>query len=160
LRGLLVTIWLEYARSRGQLPLKALQLCTRYTRLSHIESLSDAGFIAIVASRPLALARSTETETDVDVEVDVKAETAARVSTATPGRLPADLVDQVTHLNGADDRTIAVLTQFVRKGLPEAAFRNALEATREARDNKRLRGREVAYFVGTLRQLANSGQYQ
>lgn len=162
-RGLLVTIWLEYARARGHLPLsKVLSLCRPSARRSHIESLSDAGFITIVASRTLALTRSREQEQEVDVEVDVKAKTVAGNTRTNPGQreLPADLVDQVAHLNGANDRTFAVLTSFVRKGLPEAAFRNALEATREAHNSKRLRGSEIAYFVGTLQQLANSGQYQ
>src|SRR4029077_7031859 len=65
LRGMLVTIWLEYARSRGQLPLwKVMQLCGKSARSVHIESLNHAGFIALCASKPLALARSREVEVE------------------------------------------------------------------------------------------------
>jgi hypothetical protein len=83
---------------------------------------------------------------------------AARTSqTDTEKRLPADLLEQITHLGGADRRTTATITAFARRGLPEAAFRNALEATHEARP--RLRTSEIAYFVGTLRQIEQDGQY-
>src|SRR4029077_11484322 len=60
-RGLLVTIWLEYARSRSALRVQEVQrLCRPSAREKHLTSLSDAGFISVVASKPLALARSRE----------------------------------------------------------------------------------------------------
>jgi len=67
-RGLLVTIWVEFARSRGQVPINSPQLLGNYARTSHFRSLSDAGFIAIVASKPLALARSREAETEEETK--------------------------------------------------------------------------------------------
>jgi hypothetical protein len=65
-RGVLVTIWLEYARSNGQLTVRHMcaigpAMSTRYGHLyKHLEALNDAGFIRLSASRPLALARSRE----------------------------------------------------------------------------------------------------
>jgi hypothetical protein len=57
-RGTLLTIWVEYARSRGQLTVeKAMQLCGKSARTSHFESLNHAGFIHILASKPLAQRR-------------------------------------------------------------------------------------------------------
>ena len=55
-RGLLVTIWIEFARSRGQLRLSDVaKRAGTMTRKGQVESLSDAGFIRLRASRPLAL---------------------------------------------------------------------------------------------------------
>jgi hypothetical protein len=60
-RGMLTTIWCEFARSSGHLPLsKAMQLCGKSARSKHVEALVQAGFIQLSASRPLALARSRE----------------------------------------------------------------------------------------------------
>jgi hypothetical protein len=62
-RGALLTIWVEYARSRGQLTVeKCMQLCGKSARTSHFESLNHAGFIRFSASKPLALTRSQEKE--------------------------------------------------------------------------------------------------
>jgi hypothetical protein len=60
-RGLLVSIWLEYAASNGQirrtdLPARVAQRSLRRS----IDSLQAAGFIEVSASRPLALARARE----------------------------------------------------------------------------------------------------
>ena len=65
-RGMLVTIWLEYARSNEQLSARSvLGLCGKSARTAHLESLNEAGFIQLSASRPLApRARSRETETE------------------------------------------------------------------------------------------------
>ena len=60
-RGMLTTIWVEYARSRGQLRVgKVMQLCGKSARSKHVTSLSHAGFIRIVGTKPLAHARSRE----------------------------------------------------------------------------------------------------
>lgn len=56
-RGVLHGIWLEYAASRGQLPGDASTLTRRLGQKvprATLESLSDAGFIEFVASKPLA----------------------------------------------------------------------------------------------------------
>jgi hypothetical protein len=65
-RGLLVSLWLEYARANGVLSTRWLHVRLKvrvYKR--HLERLSDAGFIELSASKPLALARArVETETE------------------------------------------------------------------------------------------------
>lgn len=58
-RGLLVGIWLEYARSNGQFSTldvaKRLDLADHYAHVSkHLKALTNAGFIEVVASKPLA----------------------------------------------------------------------------------------------------------
>jgi hypothetical protein len=61
-RGLLVSIWCEYARSKGQLRVlslaKSVGLRPHYAHLyRHLERLNHAGFIHLVASKPLAQRR-------------------------------------------------------------------------------------------------------
>ena len=54
-RGVLLTIWLEYAASNGEVSVEMLR---RYSgvafRMHTLKSLSDAGFIELSASKPLA----------------------------------------------------------------------------------------------------------
>jgi hypothetical protein len=58
LRGLLVSIWIEYGACRGLLRVSKLaQKCGQSTRHQHLRSLSDAGFIQLSASKPLAQRR-------------------------------------------------------------------------------------------------------
>jgi hypothetical protein len=60
-RGVLVTVWTEYARTRGQLSVReVMRLCGKSARSKHLTSLNHAGFIHFSASKPLALARSRE----------------------------------------------------------------------------------------------------
>jgi hypothetical protein len=62
-RGLLHGLWLEYAASRGQLPGDTARLSRRLrvkVLSTTLESLSEAGFSEIVASKPLAHTRSRE----------------------------------------------------------------------------------------------------
>jgi len=64
-RGVLLTIWLEFAASCGQLRVSRMSLKVRSQTLQrNLEVLNHAGFIRVVASKPLALARSQETETE------------------------------------------------------------------------------------------------
>jgi hypothetical protein len=52
-RGMLTTIWVEYARSSGQLTRgKCMETCGKSARSEHLKSLNDAGFIELSASRP------------------------------------------------------------------------------------------------------------
>lgn len=52
-RGLLTTIWAEYARARTHLRVKDVaRLCNQPLRTQHIKALIDAGFIEITASKP------------------------------------------------------------------------------------------------------------
>jgi hypothetical protein len=68
-RGVLVSIWVEYGASNGQIrcldaPL-LVGLRSHYAHFyRHLKALVDAGFLDIVASKPLALARSREKETE------------------------------------------------------------------------------------------------
>jgi len=58
-RGLLVSIWLAYARANGVLSTSNLRASVGQRIFNrHLEGLSDAGFIRIRASKPLALARA------------------------------------------------------------------------------------------------------
>jgi len=55
-RGMLVTLWIAFARSNGQLRVKHVaRLCQARVRLEHLEALNHAGFIELSASKPLAL---------------------------------------------------------------------------------------------------------
>lgn len=63
LRGLLKDLRLAYADTDGILPLQTQKLSRRLgqrVRKDHIEALNHAGFLDIVASKPLALTRSRE----------------------------------------------------------------------------------------------------
>jgi hypothetical protein len=172
-RGMLTTIWVEYARSGGHLRVgTCMQLCGKSARSKHLEALNHAGFIDVLASSPSPTRLGSHTETEEQQErllraglstavASYAAEAAAAIHnhTSKPRQLPADLLEQLVTLRGADERTPQVLGSFIQRGLPEAAFRNALEATHEAANDKRLRGTEIGYFIGTLRQIEEGGQY-
>jgi len=50
-RGMLTTIWVEYARSRGRLRVeKVMSLCGKSARSKHLASLNHAGFIELADS--------------------------------------------------------------------------------------------------------------
>jgi hypothetical protein len=54
-RGLLVTVWIEYARSRGVLSANVIPNVTRTKSVRRtLEALNHAGFIEFSASKPLA----------------------------------------------------------------------------------------------------------
>jgi hypothetical protein len=63
-RGLLVTIWIEHARSRGQVRYEQAQswVGSGFKHAS-LEALVDAGFIEVSASRPLAQIREEKKRT-------------------------------------------------------------------------------------------------
>jgi len=66
-RGLLVSLWVEYGASRGILPLRSIGPRIRQKVLKKtLDPLVQAGFIALSASKPLALARSREVEVEVE----------------------------------------------------------------------------------------------
>lgn len=74
-RGLLVTCWAEYARSRGQLSTEHVRhLYGLGFKYAYLEVLRDAGFIRIVASKPLALVTKPASP---EVEVEKKRKHAA-----------------------------------------------------------------------------------
>lgn len=64
-RGVLIGIWLEYGRTNGQIRVldvgQLIGVRSHYAHIyRHINALVHAGFIDVVASKPLALARSRE----------------------------------------------------------------------------------------------------
>ena len=64
-RGVLLTIWLEYAASSGVAKVSKIARSVLSKNLQrNLEALNHAGFIQLSASKPLALARSRETETE------------------------------------------------------------------------------------------------
>lgn len=86
-RGFLQGLWIMYAETSGQLTYDDLRSTVarsdadRRSFKRSIESLSDAGFITVSASRPLAISYQTaisETETDTDKEQQQRARARAR----------------------------------------------------------------------------------
>jgi len=60
-RGLLVTLWLEFALSRGRVAYSRVRAITGLRNVDQsIKPLVDAGFVELSASKPLALTRSRE----------------------------------------------------------------------------------------------------
>jgi hypothetical protein len=58
-RGLLVSIWIEFGRSRGQLSVSTVsEQCGQRVRSRSLQALSHAGWIQLSASKPLALSRA------------------------------------------------------------------------------------------------------
>jgi hypothetical protein len=71
-RGLIVTVWLLYARGNGQLRAEDVRI-TGHIRSLHaqLETLNDAGFLQLSASRPLALTRTRTRSRELEKEVDL-----------------------------------------------------------------------------------------
>lgn len=58
-RGVLVTIWAEFARAHGTVRVSDVsRLCHQPLRTRHLEALIDAGFIEVSASRPASTVAS------------------------------------------------------------------------------------------------------
>jgi hypothetical protein len=71
-----------------------------------------------------------------------------------------DLAAISERLKDSDKNTPAVLSTFLRRGLPEAAFHNALDALRERKEREGpALTSEVRYFVATLKRMEEEGQY-
>jgi hypothetical protein len=93
-RGLLLTIWIEFASSDGQLRTTSVsKLCQGRVRPKHLDSLIHAGFILVVASRPLAVSKQhasldkrREEEEQPPPNVDVLGDT--------PNGRPEEISDQ------------------------------------------------------------------
>ena len=67
-RGLLVTIWIEYARARGDLRASNVPSCVRQKRrMCSLERLNQAGFIELSASRVLAQRREDKKREEDDL---------------------------------------------------------------------------------------------
>src|SRR5215831_1543053 len=62
-RGFLLTVWLEFASAHGQLKASRIPSRMRPVDVARtLERLNHAGWIQLVASKPLAIARSREVE--------------------------------------------------------------------------------------------------
>lgn len=71
LRGVLLGLWLEYARSTRQLRDSTVTLTRRLGQrvmTRDLQSLNDAGFITFVASKPLAARQQTASLEEIRVE--------------------------------------------------------------------------------------------
>lgn len=81
-RGLLVTIWLAYARNSGQLRVKVVRKFCRSTRgfmhKSQLDSLLSVGLLEISASKPLAPKKEKEVEKE-------QPQTPSRENVTNPG---------------------------------------------------------------------------
>jgi hypothetical protein len=94
-RGLLLTIWLQYARTSGQVKLRVLQtLNGRGVGRPHFISLYHAGFIEFSASKPLAI-RTIELEKEKKLN---KERPLALVRTAKRVELHQALLTHATEL--------------------------------------------------------------
>ena len=82
-RGLLVSLWLEYANSRSAIRLDTASISRRLNgraTYAQLKSLSDAGFIDIVASKSLA---DGYHDASLEVEVEVEEEKNPSLPTST-----------------------------------------------------------------------------
>jgi hypothetical protein len=101
-RGVMVSIWTEYGVADGLLRVSDLgsRLGQRVDSRALV-SLSDAGYISIVASKPLALARSREKEKRREEQTGSPVRKPKPVDNSDPGRsnvLPKDPVAAVERM--------------------------------------------------------------
>jgi hypothetical protein len=158
-RGLLVTIWIMYARSRGKVNLKACAKRVGRSYKAHsVKSLSDAGFIVLSASTD-----KDSTSYCLDKEADSRASALPIKQSQTGGNhIPSDSLAErlLTEIRDANNRTRRVLHEFEQR-LPDAAFATALESLQQRR-RRTDRGpltSEARYVVATLTQMEREGQY-
>jgi hypothetical protein len=72
-RALLLGVWLEYARTRRQLPEDTAKLSRRLAQRvlrSDLEALKKAGFIDFSASRPASTSASTDASLEVERDIE------------------------------------------------------------------------------------------
>lgn len=73
-RGILMTIWIDFAASDGQLAVTSLpQSGHRRVRASSLQALVDAGFIELSASRPLASRKQVASTEKIREEIKDRA---------------------------------------------------------------------------------------
>ena len=100
-RGLLVSIWVEFCSSRGHLPVRSLSKRVRQkTSERTVKSLSDAGFISIVASKPLALEEKTLKEQTRSVASKREPEPTPPQTNASPAVEGSELIVERLIRNG------------------------------------------------------------
>lgn len=164
-RAVLHGLWMLYALTRRQVSANTASLSRQLNvRVSsrQLQALNQAGFIHLSASNPAGKPASTDREREFSISSKVEPYLGAPRKRPprkpTSEDLPAGLLDKVMRLKGVDQGTPNVLAAFARRGLPEAAFHSALEATHELHDQ--LGEAEILYYVGVLRTMEREGQYQ
>jgi hypothetical protein len=123
-RGVLVTIWIEYAQSQGRVRSSAVhrQIRSRYTA-GTLEALNHAGFIEFSASRPLAH-RYQDASPEREVlrtSLRERASARARTGGSREHAEPNSRAPNVTAYQAAESMTRNVGWQF-----PLAAYRDEL----------------------------------
>lgn len=111
-RGVLCGIWLEYAAARGQLGASTTSLTRRLggrVTMQTLKALSDAGFIDIVASKPLALryqdASPSALAREEQKRESPKLDLSSAKSTTTRGAPAPDLEGRAgAHLQAVEDQ--------------------------------------------------------
>lgn len=105
-RGILVSLWLEYATSRGQVPDNTASLSRRLNgRVTKVQldALKEAGFIDFSASRPLAIGyqdASLELEKDLETPKPPFVDNSKARGAGGHDKLLLAAVDFVSHWNG------------------------------------------------------------
>ena len=154
-RGMLVTIWIEYARSGGVLRVeKCMQLCGKSARSWHLTSLKDAGYIEISASQP-SRARSRETETEKRQIKEQRDDPALfKIPEILNDIAPDDVVTFASKLRDSDKSTEHVLRKL-RRDAPFAVFASAYQALEARRKKTPALTSEVRYYVSTVQKLTD-----
>jgi hypothetical protein len=110
LRGVLLGIWLEYARSTRQLRGSTVALTRRLGQrvtARDLESLSDAGFIAFSASKPASDPAGTSASPDGDRDRDPPTPTTSSRTTPSPRARGTNPRRRGTNPRTADAATFA-----------------------------------------------------
>lgn len=167
-RGVLIGLRMMYAR-RHPKPLsenqaRATLAPTRHqvrTFSAHIESLNHAGFITLLASKPLAQTETESLKTLNYKSLKTETETVGSASGLSINRTPENpLIERLLReIRDADTRTAAALYTLEQR-LPEAAFAAALESLqhRRTRNGRRLVS-EARYVVAALTTMEREGTY-
>ena len=152
LRGILVSLWLEYAAARRQLRGSPSRLSRRLGKritARDIESLYHAGFIGFSASKPASNVDSEDASLEVEVEVEknedeAKASPSQALAVVTPlpivgaQSLIAHFVDESARLGGkAPERVKGQVAREVgillKEGFEPATIRAGLDLLLEKR---------------------------
>jgi len=109
-RGLLISLWLEYARSRRAIRVRAASVSRQLggrVASAQLEALSDAGFIEVSASKPAGEHASNIAGLEVEVEKKVLRDEASPatpktnrvpLSAPTPGRVNMPASDELAYV--------------------------------------------------------------
>jgi len=140
-KGLLLEIWIMYARSGRKVTLKAVaKQAGRSYKASAVKALADAGFIELAASPDKTELRSEDKELETD-------------GSAKKSPVDNHVVDKLAgEIKDANDITVSILHNL-EQTLPDAAFATALESLRKRRTKKPVLGSEARYVVASLKKM-------